>query len=409
MTDVSPLAPKRFPKMPPVPGVALATAATGVRYTGRPDVLFATFAPDTAVAGVLTQNDVCGAPVTWCRRVLPAGRGRALVVNAGNANVHTGRAGDQAVKRTAKKAASLAGCAEKETLVASTGVIGETLPVKRIVDALPGLYVNQAPGGWEAAARAIMTTDTFAKGASRRVKIGGVPVTLCGIAKGSGMIAPNMATMLAFIFTDANVPARVLRSLLAPAVDVSFNSITVDGDTSTSDTCLLFATRQAAHPSITRASDSRLADFRVALQELSIELAKQVICDGEGVAHFATIDVTGARSHASAKRVAFAIANSPLVKTAIAASDPNWGRIVCAAGYAGEGIDQNKLALRIGGQLVASRGGLSPRYVEAKAVRHMRGKNVNIALDIGQGRGAATVWTSDLTHGYIDINASYRS
>ena len=409
MSGISPLAPKNFPTMPAVPGVRLAAIAAGERYTGRDDLLLAEFAAGTRAAGVLTRSQIPGAPVTWCRGLLPKGRARGLVVNAGNANVFTGRSGDAAVARTAKAAAKLLGAAPDEIFIASTGVIGEPLAVERITRALPPLYGKLFPTSWRDGARAIMTTDTFPKGATRKVKIDGDSVTIAGIAKGSGMIAPNMATMLAFIFTDARLPVRVLNSLLRPANERSFNSITVDGDTSTSDTCLLFATGQSRHRAVTRAGDSRLSGFRAALREVMTDLAQQIVRDGEGAEKFLTVQVRGAASDTAARRAALVVANSPLVKTAVAGADANWGRLVMAIGRAGEKIRPDKLAIAIGGQRVARGGNKAPGYSEAKAARHMRGRNIDIAIDLGVAKGRATVWSCDLTHRYIDINADYRS
>jgi len=396
--------------MPAVAGVRLAATASGERYTGRDDLLLADFAEGTRVAGVLTQSQTPGAPVKWCRSLLPQGRARGLVVNAGNANVFTGKNGDAAVARTATAAAKLLGASPREIFAASTGVIGEPLQVARLTRALPKVYGKLSPTAWRDSAGAIMTTDTFAKGAARRVEIDGTRVTIAGIAKGSGMIAPNMATMLAFLFTDARLPVRVLNSLLRPANERSFNSITVDGDTSTSDTCLLFATGAGArHGAVTRAGDRRLDGFRVALQAVMIDLAQQVVRDGEGAEKFVTVEVRGATSEAAARRAALVVANSPLVKTAIAGADANWGRFIMAIGRCGESIKPDKLTLAIGGQIVARRGKKASGYREAKAARHMRGRNIDIAIDLAVGQGRATVWSCDMTHRYIDINADYRS
>jgi len=410
MEKISPLAPKKFPTMPPVAGVRLGAAACGERYKGRNDLLFAEFGPGTRVAGVLTQSQTPGAPVKWCRQLLPGGRARGLVVNAGNANVYGGRRGYTATIHTAKAAAKLIGAPAEEIFIASTGVIGEALRTARIIGALPGLYENLSPTAWRTGAGAIMTTDTFPKGASRRAKIGGEYVTIAGIAKGSGMIAPNMATMLAFLFTDAHLPVRVLNTLLRVANERSFNSITVDGDTSTSDSCLLFATGAGAqHPSVTSARDKRLKAFRLALEEVMTDLAQQIVRDGEGAEKFITVRVTGAASEAAARRSALLIANSPLIKTAVAGADPNWGRLVMAVGRSGEKINPNRMAILIGGQLVARDGGIAPGYRETMAARHMRGREIELAVDLAVGKGTATVWSCDLTHRYIDINADYRS
>jgi len=408
----SPLAPAAFPAIPPVSGVDLAAGAAGIRYAGRDDVMLALLAPGTTAAGVFTRSKTASAPVEWCREALVRGGGaaRAVIVNAGNANAFTGRAGLAAVRRTAETTAGLAGAEAGAVFVASTGVIGEPLDDSRIRAVLGGLRDRAAPGGWAAAARAIMTTDTFPKGATRTAVIDGATVTLAGIAKGSGMIAPDMATMLAFVFTDAAIPAPVLQPMLARANARAFNCITVDGDTSTSDTLMLFATgRGPAHGPVDRPGDRRLADFRRALGDLLIDLACQVVRDGEGAAKFVTIDVTGAASAPAARRIGLAIANSPLVKTAIAGADANWGRIVMAVGKAGERADRDRLMIRIGGVLVAENGVAHPDYREERLAGHMRGREIAIAVDVGVGRGRARVWTCDLTHGYIDINADYRS
>jgi glutamate N-acetyltransferase/amino-acid N-acetyltransferase len=410
MKKISPLAPKKFPVMPPVPGVRLGAAASGLRYKGRDDLLLAELVPGTRVAGVLTRSQTPGEPVKWCRKLLPAGRARGLLVNAGNANVFTGRQGAAAAAGMAKAAGKQLGVPAEEVFVASTGVIGAPLDIKPIAAALPAVHAVLAPGNWRAAAGAIMTTDTFPKGAARRVKIGGETVTIAGIAKGSGMIAPNMATMLAFLFTDARLPVRVLNTLLRAANERSFNSITVDGDTSTSDTCLLFATGAGArHPAISAANDKRLAGFRAALEEVMTDLAQQIARDGEGAEKFITVRVSGAASEAAARRVGLLVANSPLIKTAVAGADPNWGRLVMAAGRSGERISPDKMKISIGGQTVARGGGLAAGYSEAKAAKHMRGREIDLALDLAVGKGAATVWSCDLTHRYIDINADYRS
>ena len=410
MSGKSPLAPKNFPAIPVVAGVRLAAIAAGERYTGRDDLLLAEFSEGTKVAGVLTRSQIPGAAVKWCRQLLPQGRARGLVVNAGNANVFTGRSGHAAVGRTARAAAKLLGVSANEVFIASTGVIGEALAVERITRALPPLHASLSPTSWLDGARAIMTTDTFPKGASRRAKIDGAQVTIAGIAKGSGMIAPNMATMLAFLFTDARLPVRVLNSLLRAANERSFNSVTVDGDTSTSDTCLLFATAAGArHRAVTRASDKRLNAYRAALGEVMTDLAQQIARDGEGAQKFITVRVSGAASEVAARRAALVVANSPLVKTAIAGADPNWGRLVMAVGRSGEKVRPEKMVIAIGGQTVARGGKLAPGYEEKKAARHMRGREIDIAINLAVGAGAATVWSCDLTHQYIDINADYRS
>lgn len=407
--SVSPLAPKRFPKLPEVAGVKLGAVAAGVRYRGRPDVLLAELAPGTTAAGVFTQNAMPGAPIDWCRRIVGRGRARALLVNAGNANVFNGREGMAAVEACAAGAAQAVGCKPDEVFIASTGVIGERLAFERILKALDRAHARAKPGAWREAARAISTTDTFQKGAGAVTEIGGKPVAIAGIAKGSGMIAPDMATMLAFVFTDARLPAPVLDALLRRANAKSFNCITVDSDTSTSDCALLFATGQAQHPRISDPDDPRLAAFGQALDGVMLDLAQQVVRDGEGASKFIEVRVTGAANDGAARRIAMSIANSPLVKTAIAGEDANWGRIVMAVGKAGEKADRDKLTIRIGGVLIAENGYRSPDYREADVVPHMKGKEILIEVDVGVGRGRATVWTCDLTHGYISINADYRS
>jgi glutamate N-acetyltransferase/amino-acid N-acetyltransferase len=347
--------------------------------------------------------------VAWCRECLAGGSARAIVVNSGNSNTFTGRAGREVVERTAATAARLLGCDTREVFVSSTGVIGEPPPPDKITQALPRMLPLLAQDGWPAAARAIMTTDTFPKGATATARIDGVEVRLNGFAKGSGMIAPDMATMLAYVFTDAAVPAAVLRPLLSAANQRSFNSITVDGDTSTSDTVLLCATGQARHGPVASPGDRRLAEFRRALDRLMIDLAQQIVRDGEGAGKFVTIEVTGAASSRAARRIGLAIGNSPLVKTALSAGDANWGRIVMAVGKAGERADRDRLSISVGGTEIAANGGPVPGYDETPVARHMSGREVTVAVDVGIGRGKATVWTCDLTHGYIDINASYRS
>ena len=407
-SSVSPLA-VALPVLAPLAGVRLGAAAAGIRYQGRTDLMLAELAPGTTVAGVFTRSKCPGAPVDWCRAALKGGRARALVVNAGNANVFTGRAGAAATKASAAAAAKLVGCKPREVMLASTGVIGEVMAHDRLTAALPGLYADLATDGWEAAARAIMTTDTFAKAAVRTARIGNAEVTLQGFCKGSGMIAPDMATMLCFVFTDAKVPAAALQTVLRKGVAASFNCTTVDSDTSTSDTVLLFATGQARHKRVPAEGGPVLRGFRAALADLLLDLALQVVGDGEGAQKRVRIDVAGAVSAGSAKRVAMSIANSPLVKTAVAGEDANWGRIVAAVGKAGEPADRDKLSIAIGGVWMARDGAVVAGYDEAPVVAHMKGHDVRIAVDLALGHGRATVWTCDLTHGYIDINGSYRS
>lgn len=413
VTAVSPLA-VPLPELPALAGVRLSAAAAGIRYQGRTDVVLMEVAPNSTVAGVFTSNKCPGAPIDWCRAALKGGKARAVVVNAGNANVFTGKAGRDACAATAAAAAKIVGCPPKQVFVASTGVIGEVLPHDKIVAALPGLNEALSEDNWEAAARGIMTTDTFPKASTRTAQIGDATVTISGIAKGSGMIAPDMATMLCFIFTDAKIPADALQTMLKKGVDATFNCTTVDSDTSTSDTVLLIATGQAKHPRIPSADGNAarnrmLADFARALNEVLMDLAMQVTGDGEGAQKRVRIDVTGAKNAKSAKRIAMAVANSPLVKTAIAGEDANWGRIVMAVGKSGEPADRDKLSIGVGGVWMAKEGAVVPGYDETPVVAHMKGKEIEIAIDIGLGRGSATAWTCDLTHGYIDINGSYRS
>jgi glutamate N-acetyltransferase/amino-acid N-acetyltransferase len=412
-TVTSPLA-VAMPELPALAGVRLAAAEVGIRYQGRTDVVMIEVAAGSTVAGVFTSNKCPGAPIDWCRGALKGGRARMVVVNAGNANVFTGKAGRDACAATAAAAAKLAACQARQVFVASTGVIGEIMPHEKLIAALPGLHDTLTEDAWEAAARGIMTTDTFPKAATRTAQIGDSQVRISGIAKGSGMIAPDMATMLCFVFTDARIPADALQTMLKKGVDGSFNCTTVDSDTSTSDTVLLIATGQAKHPRIPSADGNAarnrmLADFARALNDLLLDLALQVTRDGEGAQKLIKIDVTGAANARSAKRIAMTVANSPLVKTAIAGEDANWGRIVMAVGKAGEPADRDKLSVGVGGVWMAREGAVVPGYDETPVVAHMKGHEVEIAIDIGLGRGSATVWTCDLTHGYIDINGSYRS
>ena len=405
--EKSPLAPERFPDLPAVGGVQIAGRACGLKRSGAKDLMLATLAPGTTVAGVFTRSQCQSAPVDWCRAALPGGRARAIVCNSGNANAFTGKAGDTTAERTAKAAAALFGCAEQEVFLASTGVIGVPVRPDHIGDCLPGLARHLSAGAWQDAAEAIMTTDTFPKGAGTQTAIGGTPVSIAGFAKGSGMIAPDMATMLGFVFTDADIPAPLLQKLLARSNDRSFNAITVDGDTSTSDTVLLCATGAAgnAPPADLRA----VRDFERALDSVMIDLAQQIVRDGEGASKFVTVNVSGAVSARAARRIGLTIANSPLVKTAIAGEDANWGRIVMAVGKAGEKADRDRLSIAIGGVTITENGQLVPGYDETPVAGHMQGAEIDIDVDIGIGRGRATVWTCDLTHGYISINADYRS
>jgi glutamate N-acetyltransferase/amino-acid N-acetyltransferase len=410
--SLSPLAPKGFPSLPPLAGVRLAAEACGVKYRGRSDVCLIAFDPGSAVAGVFTTSKTASAPVEWCRAKLADGKARAVLINSGNANAFTGAAGEDAVRVVARETAKRLGCRVGDVLMASTGVIGEPLPKDRVVAGLDRLVAGLDAAAWPAAAQAIMTTDTFAKGATRSAEIAGVTVTLNGIAKGSGMIAPDMATMLAFVMTDAKLPAALLEKLLRLGNERSFNAITVDGDTSTSDSLILAATGKAKHaavPADLRPGDPMIRKFRAALDALLIDLAQQVVRDGEGASKFVTIKVAGAASRRAARRIGLAIGNSPLVKTAIAGADANWGRIVMAVGKAGERADRDRLAIRIGGIEVARAGRAVSGFDEAPVARHMAGQEIHIDIDVGVGRGAATIWTCDLTHGYIEINADYRN
>jgi len=410
MTNKSPLAPASFPSLMPIAGVRLGATSAGIRYEGRDDVMMAEFPEGTTVGGVFTQSQTASAPVEWCRVALDNGFARGLVVNSGNSLAFTGREGRKTVKQAVATAAKLIGCRQKEVFTASTGVIGEAFPASVLINALPGLHKSITGGGWKAAAEAIRTTDTFPKGAVRVAQIDGNNYVINGIAKGSGMIAPDMATMLSFLFTDAAIPSDVLQKLVTKAAAQSFNCVTVDSDTSTSDTVLMFATGQGpAHKSIRRIGDPRLKDFCEKLNDIMLDLAHQLVRDGEGASKFVSVIVTGAASAKAARRIGFSIANSPLVKTAIAGEDPNWGRIVMAVGKAGEKANRDKLKIRFGEQLVASKGAADPGYDEATAARYMKGQEIDIAVDVGVGNGRATVWTCDLTHEYVTINADYRS
>lgn len=409
---VSPLAPKRQPKVPAVPGVRFATAEAGIRYKGRQDVWFALLDEGTQVAGVFTRSKCPSAPVDWCRENLKQGSARAVVVNSGNANAFTGLKGRDSVALTAKIAAKAAGCRPEEVFIASTGVIGEPLDATKFEGVLQDCAKRVADGPWIDAARAIMTTDTFPKALTRKAKIDGKEIVIAGIAKGAGMIAPDMATMLSFVFTDAPIAAPVLQALLSKGVKGSFNAVTVDSDTSTSDTLMLFATGKAAArgvPAITEIGDARLSGFKRALNSILLELAHLVCKDGEGARKFVEVRVAGAASARSAKRVALSIANSPLVKTAIAGEDANWGRVVMAVGKAGEPADRDRLDISFGEIMVAQQGARAPSYDETAVSNYMQGEHIVITADLGLGRGKATVWTCDLTKAYVEINGDYRS
>jgi glutamate N-acetyltransferase/amino-acid N-acetyltransferase len=409
---VSPFAPAAFPALPAVRGVRLAGGRAGVRYRDRDDVMLAEIAAGSSVAGVFTRSKTRSAPVLWCEDRIAAGgtAGKAVfIANAGNSNAFTGRNGVEGARRMAEAAAKAVGADPADAYVASTGVIGEPLPVERIEGSVGAIAAKLADGAWEPAARAIMTTDTFPKGAGATVTLDGVEVRIAGFAKGSGMIAPDMATMLAFVFTDAAVARPVLQRLLSEGTDRSFNSITVDSDTSTSDTLLLAATGASGLAPIERDDDPRLPAFRDALWGVLLDLAHEVVKDGEGATKFVAITVAGAESEAAARRIGLSIANSPLVKTAFAGEDPNWGRIVAAIGKAGEAADRDRLSIRFGNILVAEKGWVAESYREAEGAAYMKRAELAVHVDVGVGSAAATVWTCDLTHAYISINADYRS
>jgi len=409
---LSPLAPKKMPKMPVVDGVRFATGEAAIRYKNRTDVMLALMDEGTAVAGVFTKSKCPSAPVDWCRERLPGGKARALVVNSGNANAFTGQTGAESVALTAKIAAAATGAKQSEIFLASTGVIGEPLDASKFDGVLSRLAGEASADGIIAAARAIMTTDTYPKVATAKAKIDGVEVTISGMAKGAGMIAPDMATMLSFVFTDAPVAAAALQAMLSKSVKKSFNCITVDSDTSTSDTLMLFATGAAAKrgcPAIAEATDARLSQFKRALDKVILNLAHQVVKDGEGARKFVEIRVEGAAGSRAARTIAMSIANSPLVKTAIAGEDANWGRIVAAVGKAGEKAERDRLAIWFGDIRVAVNGLRDPSYDEQKVSALMKNDKIVIRVELGVGRGKATVWTCDLTKEYVAINGDYRS
>jgi glutamate N-acetyltransferase/amino-acid N-acetyltransferase len=405
ITHVSPLAPATFPDLPVIDGVRFATAAAGVKYQGRTDVLLAALDPGTAIAGAFTTSATRSAAVLDCQSKIggASDSGAAILVNSGNSNAFTGKNGFDAVEKITRAVAETAKIPQARVFTSSTGVIGEPLKFDRITAQLEALASNLDVGGIAAAAKAIMTTDTFPKGASRSVDVDGKTVKIAGIAKGSGMIAPDMATMLVYVFSDAKVGQTELQRMVSDANARSFNCITVDSDTSTSDTLLVAATGASG------VDVTGNADFAGALHDVMLDLAHQVVRDGEGASKFIQIDVTGAANDQDAKVHAMSIANSPLVKTAIAGEDPNWGRIVMAIGKSGAAADRDKLSIRFGDVLVAEDGWVSPNYSEEKAAAHMKQDHINIAVDLGLGTGSSTVWTCDLTHGYISINADYRS
>ncbi len=410
---ISPLAPSSFPVLPAVTGVELATHAAGLKYQKRADLLLVRLSEQTTVAGTFTSSLCPSAPVDWCRRILPRGTARALVVNSGNANAFTGRAGETAAELTASTIAAVLGVEADDVHLASTGVIGENLPEDTLARELPALLPALADSDanqWEEAAGAIRTTDTFSKGSSALADVSdGQRATVVGIAKGSGMIAPDMATMLGFVFTDAAVTAEAAQTLLSGSVSTSYNRITVDSDTSTSDTVLLFCTGELGNQLITGPESPGFTELAAAVDAVNLDLAHQIVRDGEGATKFVEITVSGAEDDAAAGVIALAIANSPLVKTALAAEDANWGRIVMAVGKAGQRADRDALAIWIGPEQCAEGGVVRDGYSEEAATEHLKQDHVLLRADVGIGSGTATVWTCDLTHGYIDINAGYRS
>jgi glutamate N-acetyltransferase/amino-acid N-acetyltransferase len=411
-TAVSPLAPTRVPQLPAIDGVRLATAAAGIRYAGRTDVLLALLAPGTTVAGVFTRSKCPSAPVEWCRSRLKPGSARALVVNSGNANAFTGKNGRAATKLTADITAQALRCKPGEVFLASTGVIGEPLDAQKFAGVMAGLAATAQGEGWPDAARAIMTTDTFPKLATATARLGKTSVTINGMAKGAGMIAPDMGTMLSFVFTDAPIAAPALQALLREGVADTFNAVTIDGDTSTSDTLMAFATGTAAArgaPPIARAGDPRLKAFRAAFVQVLANLSEQVARDGEGARKLVEVVVEGAVSKPSARRIALSIANSPLVKTAIGGEDANWGRVVMAVGKAGEPADRDRLSIWFGGIRVAHRGERDPAYDEAAVSAVMKKPEISLKVALGLGRGRDRVLTCDLTKEYVAINGDYRS
>ncbi len=409
---ISPLAPKKYPSLPNVDGVRIATAEAGVKYRGRTDLLAMVFDEGTTVAGVFTRSKCPSAPVEFCRENLAGGAARILVVNSGNANAFTGKKGRATTAAVGEAAAGAVGAGRDTVFMASTGVIGEPLPAERITGFLEGMARDAKPEGWLEAARAIMTTDTYPKVATAIASVGDVDVVINGIAKGAGMIAPDMATMLSFVATDAPIAAPVLQELLSKGTGKTFNAVTVDSDTSTSDTLMMFATGAAARrgaPVITDARDPRLAGFRRALNRILKNLALQVVRDGEGARKQLEITVTGAKSSRSAKKIALSIANSPLVKTAVAGEDANWGRVVMAVGKAGEPAERDLLSIWFGDIRVAHEGERDPGYSEEATSAYMKKDEIALRVDLGIGRGKATVWTCDLTKEYVAINGDYRS
>ena len=409
---VSPFAPKSSPTVPAIEGVRFATAEAGIRYKGRTDLLLAVLDEGTVAAGVTTKSKTCSAAVLWCREALKSGKARALVVNSGNANTFTGKRGADAVRITAEAAAKAVGANPLDVYVSSTGVIGEPMDAGKFAHLLEGLAKTVRRDNWDAASRAIMTTDTYPKLVTRTVKIGGVDININGFCKGAGMIAPDMATMLAYIFTDAAITQPLLQRLVSALADQTFNCITVDSDTSTSDTVLVFATGAAAKrgaPMISDMADAACGVFAGALRAVMHDLALMIVKDGEGLTKFVTFQVWGAENDHAARRIAFSCANSPILKTAIAGEDPNWGRVVMAVGKSGEMADRDKLSIWFGPHCVAQNGERAEGYVESQVAEYMKNAELTIRIDVGIGGGAATVWTCDLTHDYVEINSDYRS
>lgn len=412
VTTLSPFAPETLAILPPLAGVRFATAEAGIRYQGRTDLMVAVLDAGTTVAGVLTQSKTASAPVLACRKHLKKGAARLLIVNSGNANAFTGKKGREAVDLTVEAGAKAIDCARHDVFVASTGVIGEPLEAEKFAHLIDGLVKGATADSFLPAARAVMTTDTYPKLATRTALIGDVEVTINGFCKGAGMIAPDMATMLCFIFTDAAIGAKALQGMLSEHVQSTFNSMTVDGDTSTSDTCLVFATGTAearGQEPVTKAGSKKLKAFSAALHDVMADLAVQVAKDGEGLSKFVTFVVEGAESVAAARKIALSCANSPILKTAIAGEDPNWGRVVMAVGKSGEAADRDKLSIWFGEHCVARDGERSAEYDEATAAAYMKNREIVIRIDVGVGHEGAHVWTCDLTHDYVSINADYRS
>ena len=406
---VSPFAPATSPEMPVIAGVRFAAVEAGIKYRGRKDLMLAILEEGTVAAGVLTTSKTCSAPVLWCRERLKTGHARAVVVNAGNANAFTGRKGDEAVQLTAEAAAAAVGCKPEEVYLASTGVIGEPLDAAEFAHRLADMAGTASADSIHDAAAAIMTTDTFPKLSTTTVNIGGQDITIGGIVKGSGMIAPDMATMLSFIFTDAKIDQSVLQTMTSEIADKTFNCITVDSDTSTSDTVLVFATGKTPGSAISAIGSPEALAFKAALSSVMLDLAQLVVKDGEGISKFITINVTGAENDRAAHRIAMSLGNSPLLKTAIAGEDANWGRVVMAVGKAGEAADRDRLRIQFGPHVLANEGERAADYSEDTASAYMKNKEIEITVDVGIGNGSATIWTCDLTHGYISINADYRS